>query len=202
MLHLASFIAAINGNATSAALIFNVFCKNGAHTDDPSDPCADVAGQPAVLGFTLRVSPDGLLPYVMNVNLEGLTCASVSVRASVTCTLEVPLPAYRRTGFSLVTRYADHTNSTAYAYPTRFAPRPAMTTELLGKVMNIPTAYRRGSNETNSQVCVWERGATTGRVCVLTLPIVYFLPVLQAIVSFEKQYYSLTDLRVITMQRV
>lgn len=165
MLHLASFIAAINGNATSAALIFNVFCKNGAHTDDPSDPCADVAGQPAVLGFTLRVSPDGLLPYVMNVNLEGLTCASVSVRASVTCTLEVPLPAYRRTGFSLVTRYADHTNSTAYAYPTRFAPRPAMTTELLGKVMNIPTAYRRGSNETNSQVCGERRCNHWAGVC-------------------------------------
>ena len=84
---------------------------------------------------------------------------------SMRCDVNVSVPENTPTVFTLTTLYADGSYSRAYTHPA-YVPRPPTTPQSLHDLYNIPKEYRVATNETNSQ----------------------------AVVSFEKQYWSPSDL--------
>jgi subtilase family serine protease len=81
------------------------------------------------------------------------------------CKLVVTVPAYRRTGISITTTYSDNTHSDTYVLPTRHSPTRYTFPSTIFDMYGIPSNTR---------------GTATGNS--------------QAIVSFEAQYWSQTDL--------
>lgn len=142
-----------------------VFCKNGAATGSASSPCSDVAGQPVVTGFHVVAVPFGNPSSNLTFSVPQSNCHASSVRTSTACDVNVSVPENTPTVFTLTTLYADGSYSRAYTHPA-YVPRPPTTPQSLHDLYNIPKEYRVATNETNSQ----------------------------AVVSFEKQYWSPSDL--------
>lgn len=161
----APYIAGIDGNETSAELTFEVFCKDGSPSSTVDPPCSDAT--PAVASFTLDAVVTGAKALNETVDVDTITCElQGAIRRSVVCKLGVSLPAFAETNFSLTTHYTDASSSDTFAYPAPFRPRPYATTSFVQELYQVPQQYRRGSNPNNSQ----------------------------AIVSFEKQWWSTDDL--------
>lgn len=162
----APFLADIAGNETNAALVFEVFCKDGSATSTLAPPCTDHL--PAATSWSVVVNETGSPLRTVTVSAEHTTCElqAAEGRRSAVCNTNIAVEPFNPTTFTISTTYSDGSTSESYSYPGPYRPRPLMTPNKMHDLYGVPSKYRHGSASGNSQ----------------------------AIVSFEKQWYLLSDL--------
>ena len=170
------YILMVMGSQSDTYVYFYAVCSNGMYSSSPSSPCSEYSNQ--ISYFNITTQEDGFHPIHTALSPYSPSSSSSSSppsQSSVPCYLVSNQTVciyhfrveedYNRVNISIVSTFSTGQSSQVYNYPTLYSPTPYVTPQLVYSIYNIPFGTR-SVHPSNSQ----------------------------AIVSFEEQYYSHSDL--------